>query len=496
MSNSFSIWIAVALAHLSVSFPHDSHEGGGVTPEVNQFDSLKPITQEALRKYMADPEDTRRRLAAMVPDIPQDQATLDRIHQELGGLTVDSSVRSTNPSVVNAKAGVSPYFRQGDVVVTDDQLKQMEDEYKRSGGRKKRQAAIPMRKWPQNTINYYFHNVTDKTKQAVAAGLKMIQQQTCINFVESSTAANRIRIIDADGCWSLVGMKGGEQDLSLQSDGCDLQGTAAHEFMHAIGYQHEQSRYDRDEYITVDLTNVEPDSAYNFDKETDETTVNYISYDYGSVMQYGADSFSTNGQISMVSKNAEYQRTMGSSIVAYSDIRNINMYYSCKPTCTAAQNQIKCLNSGTKNPRDCSTCICPVGYAGATCNERPNNGGETITPTANLQTLDITVGDPASSTSTWRPSYMIKTYWFTVPAGQKLEMQITAMQNNQCQYGCPFASLEFKYGSYPQLVDPKYCCPEHLNKPYSSTRNPTVLNAHNEFYQSTFTIQYRLVANG
>ena len=81
MSSSFSIWIAVALAHLSVSFPHDSHEGGYATPRVSQFDSLKPVTREALRKYMADPEDTRRRLAAMVPDIPQDQATLDRIHQ-------------------------------------------------------------------------------------------------------------------------------------------------------------------------------------------------------------------------------------------------------------------------------------------------------------------------------------------------------------------------------------------------------------------------------
>ncbi|PAV57305.1 hypothetical protein WR25_20379 [Diploscapter pachys] len=384
MPNSLSIWIAVALAHLSVSYPHDSHEGGYVTPEVSQFDSLKPITQEALRKYMADPEDTRRRLAAM----------------ELGGLTVDSSVSSTNPSVVNSKAGVSPYLLHGDVIITDEQLKQMEDEYKQSGGRKKRQARIPMRRWEQNTVYYYFYNVSEKAKQSVAAGIQVIQQQTCLNFVESSTAANRIRIINADGCWSPVGMVGGEQ-----------------------------SRYDRDDYIIVDLTNVE-----------------------------------------------------------------LRLWISNAATCTAAQNQIKCLNSGTKNPRDCSTCICPVGYGGATCNERPNNGGETITPTANFQTLTITVGDPASPSNTWRPSYMIKTYWFTVPAGQKLEMQITGMQNNRCNYGCSFASLEFKYGPYPQLVDPKYCCPEHLNKPYYSTRNPTVLNAHNEYYVSTFTIQYRLVA--
>ena len=78
---SFSIWIVAALAHLSVSFPYNSYKGVNMIREVNEFDTLKPITQEALRKYMADPEDTRRRLAAMVPNIPQDQATLDRIHQ-------------------------------------------------------------------------------------------------------------------------------------------------------------------------------------------------------------------------------------------------------------------------------------------------------------------------------------------------------------------------------------------------------------------------------
>ncbi|PAV80424.1 hypothetical protein WR25_23594 [Diploscapter pachys] len=448
MLNSFPIWVVAALAHLSVSFPHDSHEGGGVTPEVNQFDSLKPITLEALRKYMADPEDTSRRLAAMIPNIPQEQATLDRIHQKLGGLTVDLSVSSINPSVVNAKAGVSPYLLQGDIVVTDDQLKQMEDEYKRSGGRKKRQAAIPIRKWPQNTIHYYFHNVSAKSQQAVAAGLKVIQQQTCINFVKSSTAANRIRIINADGCWSPIGMKGGEQDLSLQSDGCDLQGTAAHEFIHAIGYYHEQSRYDRDQYIIVDLTNVEPDNAYNFDKETTQTTVNYISDLY----------YDTKSDQMFERWNEEPAELF-------------DLYLS----------RVGKLAFFVNLPR-------------ATCNQRPNNGGRTITPTASWQTMTITVGNSASPSNTWRPSYTIKTYWFTVPTGRKLEMKITGMQNSHCNYGCSFASLEFKYGPYPELVDPKYCCPEHLNKVYSSTRNPTVLNAHNEYYFSTFTIQYRLVA--
>ena len=32
---------------------------------------------------------------------------------------MDSSVSSINPSVVNANAGVGPYFHQGDIVVTE-----------------------------------------------------------------------------------------------------------------------------------------------------------------------------------------------------------------------------------------------------------------------------------------------------------------------------------------------------------------------------------------
>ena len=37
-------------------------------------------------------------------------------------------------------------------------------------------------------------NLAQKTKDSVAAGLQVLQQQTCLNFVESSTETNRIRV--------------------------------------------------------------------------------------------------------------------------------------------------------------------------------------------------------------------------------------------------------------------------------------------------------------
>lgn len=57
-------------------------------------------------------------------------------------------------------------------------------------------------------------------------------------------------------CWSSIGRSGGKQRLSL-GKGCERKGTAIHEFMHALGFFHEQSRLDRDKYVTVYWNNIE-----------------------------------------------------------------------------------------------------------------------------------------------------------------------------------------------------------------------------------------------
>ena len=51
-------------------------------------------------------------------------------------------------------------------------------------------------------------------------------------------------------CFSQIGYSfGGEHLLSL-GDTCNKVATAIHELMHLIGFHHEQSRLDRDHYIT------------------------------------------------------------------------------------------------------------------------------------------------------------------------------------------------------------------------------------------------------
>ena len=63
--------------------------------------------------------------------------------------------------------------------------------------------------------------------------------------------------------------------------------------MHAAGFHHEQSRADRDEYVTIHKENIEDGKEYNFDKYT-LSEIDHLgaSYDTCSLMHYGSHFFS------------------------------------------------------------------------------------------------------------------------------------------------------------------------------------------------------------
>lgn len=87
--------------------------------------------------------------------------------------------------------------------------------------------------------------------------MKDYEKYTCLRFKPRTNEKDYISLAsDNTGCWSYIGRIGGEQTINLQNPGCVGKGTIIHEIMHAVGFWHEQSRVDRDDYVTINFKNI------------------------------------------------------------------------------------------------------------------------------------------------------------------------------------------------------------------------------------------------
>lgn len=136
----------------------------------------------------------------------------------------------------------------------------------------------------------------------------------------------------ASSCSSPVGRQGGSQAINLAS-GCFVLGIVVHEILHTVGMWHEQSRCDRDSYITVNLGNVISGQGYNFDKKCSGSST-VFSYDEGSVMHYGAYDFSSNGQPTITSLRGLAYLMGQRSGMSGQDVQTAVWLYPTAPTGT------------------------------------------------------------------------------------------------------------------------------------------------------------------
>ena len=157
-------------------------------------------------------------------------------------------------------------------------------------------------RWLNNTIVFEIETSlpnTDRVKKAI----KHWEDNTPIRFKERTTEKDFVIFKDGDGCSSAVGRIGGVQFITLGA-GCSV-GNAIHEIGHTVGLWHEQSREDRDQFVTVVFDNIDPDFRHNFDQHiTDGDDIG--GYDYGSIMHYPKTAFAIDpGKPTLVTKNGE-----------------------------------------------------------------------------------------------------------------------------------------------------------------------------------------------
>jgi hypothetical protein len=143
--------------------------------------------------------------------------------------------------------------------------------------------------WPNGIVPYEFDPAVTTENRARALGsMREWEISSGVDFIERTTETNYVYLQNSNQYNSSVGMVGGKQVINIYK--WELVGKITHELGHSLGLWHEQSRVDRDTYVTIEWDNIAEGYEHNFNRQ-DEADV-YGPYDFGSIMHYSQCTFS------------------------------------------------------------------------------------------------------------------------------------------------------------------------------------------------------------
>ncbi|XP_049593675.1 astacin-like metalloendopeptidase isoform X1 [Syngnathus scovelli] len=180
------------------------------------------------------------------------------------------------------------------------------------------------RPWPSRHIPYRIDYELGYRSNDIDAALKMVTFHTCLSFHQRTSEADYLFFKSGFGCASYVGFMGGKQEVHVGAT-CKV-GNIVHEVLHALGFFHEHTRLDRGKYINILSGNIMQGHHKNFEIQPGETF--QLPYDLPSIMHYGSNFFSANGQPTIVAKVRD--DNMGQRVaMTHTDVQRVRLLYNC-----------------------------------------------------------------------------------------------------------------------------------------------------------------------
>ncbi|XP_069559845.1 meprin A subunit beta-like [Brachyistius frenatus] len=203
------------------------------------------------------------------------------------------------------------------------------------------------RQWPPNTqrsaivgesrlwtspVPYVLKNDLEiNAKGVILRAFDQFRLKSCIDFKLRDQERYYISVQKLDGCFSYVGRSIANGQVLSIGRYCDEISTVEHEFLHALGFYHEQSRFDRDDHVTIAFENIRQGFENNFRKVSNENSnTQGVPYDYWSVMHYDKNAFANGNGSTIITKDPKFQDVIGQRMeVSPRDVLELNLLYKC-----------------------------------------------------------------------------------------------------------------------------------------------------------------------
>ena len=171
--------------------------------------------------------------------------------------------------------------------------------------------------------------------------MKIVEDRTrigtrdCITFKKRQNEKNFLYILNGVECDSRIGKIKTQksQQLSLNRFHCMNEATIAHELVHALGFDHEHNRPDRDDWVEINFNNViSEESNSNFRKlDSNEFRDFGTPYDYKSIMHYHSYAHALNKSLHTIrALKAPFEIEINENL-SETDVRKIRLLYNCQP---------------------------------------------------------------------------------------------------------------------------------------------------------------------